>query len=519
MKFNTISIIILLLSLSSHAKFMMAGTSLQDSTAYDIVVAADGSGDYTKVQDAINAAPNNSANRTVVFIKPGTYKEKLVVLSVKKKLTLLGESFETTILTYDDHAGITSDYASTKIMAEDFFAENITFQNTIDSRVSGGQAAALWVEADRAMFHKCKITGFQDTYYLKTNTRSYMKDCIIDGTTDFIYGSGIALFENCIIRNRKDSHITASSQAVGKNKFGFVFKNCVILKYPGESVSNASLGRPWGAGARAVYLNCNIGKHIRPQGFAPWSTDPNHKYYDNINTAYYAVYNCTGAGYKPASLLSVVHILNDTLAAEYTKENIFAANSTTATTLVGDWNPIIENDTCPSILPPANAGQISGETEIPGGTTELLYTVPKIEYADSYVWTLTGGVTGESTSDTILISFDVDFSSGTLTVKGRNSNGDGVSTTLTLSAPTGINDQEESKMMIYPNPVKGVLNIDTEFGFNKLSFYDITGSLVFERSFQENISTTSVQLKQLKGAYLLEISNSKTISYSKIIVE
>lgn len=346
MKLKTISIIILLFSLNTHAKFLMARTSLQDSIPYDITVAADGSGDYSKVQDAINAVPDNSADRTVIFIKPGIYKEKLVIPSNKKKLSLIGESFETTILTYDDHAKITSDYASTKILAEYFYAENITFQNTIDSRKGGSQAAALRIDADRVILYKCKITGFQDTYYLKSNTRSYMKDCIIDGTTDFIYGAGIALFENCIIRNRKNSHITASSQKVGKNKFGFVFKNCIIVKYPGETVSNASLGRPWGNGANVVYLNCKIGSHVRSEGFAPWSTNPNHKYFHNINTAFYGVYNCSGDGYKPAGLLPVVRILSNSQAAQYTKENIFSANSTTAVNLMGDWNPIIETDDC-----------------------------------------------------------------------------------------------------------------------------------------------------------------------------
>lgn len=320
----------------------------ENISIHNMVVALDGSGDYTKVQDAINAVDDNSLRRTIIFIKPGIYKEKLLVPAEKKKVTFLGESYENTILTYDDHAKITSDYASTKILAEDFHAENITFQNTIDDRKNGSQAAALRVDADRAIFHKCKITGFQDTFYLKTNTRTYIKDCIIDGTTDFIYGSGIALFENCIIRNRKDSHITASSKKLGKSKFGFIFKNCSIIKYPWEKVSNATLGRPWGNGANTVYLNCNIGNHIKPEGFAPWSTKPDHKYYHNIDTAYYALYK--GTGYNPENLLSVVHILDDAIAAEYTKENIFAANSTTANKLIGDWDPIIKNDNCPSIV-------------------------------------------------------------------------------------------------------------------------------------------------------------------------
>lgn len=358
MKNAFLSFTILILSFTILSK-LEAETSLGNAVKYDILVAVDESGDYTKVQDAINAAPDNSTNRTIIFIKPGIYKEKILVPAEKKKLTLVGDSWETTILTYDDHGKITSDYASTRVKAEDFFAENITFQNTIDSRNGGSQAAALHIDADRAIFHKCNITGFQDTYYLKSNTRSYMKDCIIDGTTDFIYGSGIALFENCIIRNRKDSHVTASNQALGKNKFGFVFKNCAIEKYPGETVSKASLGRPWGKGANVVYLNCTIGNHIRSQGFAPWSTDPSHKYYQNMNTAFFGVYDCIGEGFQPEKLLPQVQLLNDSVAAEYTKENIFAAGSTTAVTLKGDWNPVIKNDACTSIISPKKLNENS----------------------------------------------------------------------------------------------------------------------------------------------------------------
>ena len=225
--------------------------------------------------------------------------------------------------------------------ADEFFAEGLTFQNTIDSRsgVKGGQAAALRVDADRAIFYKCRITGFQDTYYTGGNKRSYHKECVIEGTTDFIYGNGIALFEDCIINSRKNSHITAHSQKLidGKpaNKFGYVFKNCKLKAYPGEEVTSASLGRPWGNGARVVYLNCSMGPHIRKEGWSIWKGRSNHE------TAYYAEYKNSGPGYAPDDRLAWTHQLTDEEAAIYTKENIFKADSTTATDLKNDWNPVI----------------------------------------------------------------------------------------------------------------------------------------------------------------------------------
>jgi len=353
MKKTYLDLVLLFLLLTVNASFAKS-----NKQKYDIVVAADGSGNYTKVQDAFDAVKDDNKERTVIFVKAGTYKEKLKLNTHKKNVTLIGESYKNTILTYDDYSAIakgTDKCYSVLIEADDFFAENITFENTIDHRLEqykeGGQGVALMVTGDRNIFHKCKITGFQDTFYLKSNGRTYVKDCIIDGTTDFIFGAGIALFENCLIRVRKDSHITASNQNVGKNKYGFVFKDCVIIKYAGEAVSSVSLGRPWGAGARVVFLNSYEGPQIKADGWAVWTKDAAKNGFDNWQTAYYAEYNCFGLGFKSTSRLSWTHQLNDTESLEYTKEKIFSANSTTAIKLEGDWNPEIKGDSCRSILP------------------------------------------------------------------------------------------------------------------------------------------------------------------------
>ncbi|WP_082564252.1 pectinesterase family protein [Flavobacterium sp. Root420] len=334
----------------------------KDKITYDIIVAKDGSGNFTKVQDAFDAVPDNNSKRTIIFVKAGIYKEKLKLVSTKKNVTLIGEFYKNTILTYDDYAEIaggTSKSFSTLIEADDFYAENITFENTIDSNLpqykKGGQAVALMVNGDRCIFHNCKISGFQDTFYLKANKRTYIKDCIIDGTTDFIFGSSIALFENCFIQSKRDSYITASNQDVGKNKYGFVFKDCVIMANPNGDATEVSLGRPWGAGANVVFINCFEESHIIPEGWSVWSKDPEHKAFNNWKTTFYAEYNCYGPGYKPNNRISWSHQLNETEASKYTKEKIFAANTTTANNLEGDWNPIIEDDNCKIILPSKKA--------------------------------------------------------------------------------------------------------------------------------------------------------------------
>jgi pectinesterase len=316
--------------------------------ATELVVAADGSGDFLNVQDAVDAVPLNASTRTVIRIKPGTYREKIRVPQEAINLSLIGQSYENTILTFDDYAGKTPNYASTLVLADDFYAENITFQNTVDSRsgLDNGQAAALRIEGDRVVFFQCRIMGFQDTYYTGRNKRSYHKDCVIEGTTDFIYGDGIALFEDCTIINRKDSHITAHSQKLrgGEHvsKFGYVFLNCTIVKHAEEQVTHASLGRPWGNAARVVYLNCDLGEHIRAEGWSEWAGRENHQ------TAFFAEYNNRGPGYQPNQRLPWTYQLTDAQASEYTKQNIFRANTTSAVHFASDWNPDIK------ILSPQN---------------------------------------------------------------------------------------------------------------------------------------------------------------------
>src|SRR5690606_2784797 len=289
---------------------------------YHFVVSQDGSGDFSKVQDAINAVPDLRANETVIFIKNGIYKEKLILPSTKTNVTLIGEDETKTILTYDDYASKqnrfgenigTSGSSSFFVFGDGFTAKHITFENA-----SGpvGQAVAVRIDGDKVMFENCRFLGFQDTLYPHgRNSRQYYKNCYIEGTTDFIFGWSTAVFENCEIYSKKGgSYITAASTDEDA-KYGFVFINCKLTGDAPEG--SVYIGRPWRPYAQTVFIDCHMGKHIKKEGWHNWNKP------DAEKTAFYAEYNSSGPGANAKKRVSWAHQLTKEEIGKYTLERIF----------------------------------------------------------------------------------------------------------------------------------------------------------------------------------------------------
>ncbi len=285
-----------------------------------ITVAQDGSGDYTTIQAAIDDCKSFPDKRITIHIKNGVYYEKVLVPACNTKLSLIGESAEKTIISFNDYfkkidRGRNSTFYTytLKIEADDFVAENLTIENTAGPV---GQAVALHVSGDRCVFRNCILLGHQDTLYTEgENRRQYFVDCHIQGTTDFIFGEATVLFDDCTIKNLSDSYITAASTAKGKT-YGYVFRHCKLIAADG--VKKAYLGRPWRDYANVVYLNCELGAHIAPAGWANW------KGTNRNQTAYYAEYQNTGKGANTSQRVAWSHQLTDQEAAKYTIENILS---------------------------------------------------------------------------------------------------------------------------------------------------------------------------------------------------
>lgn len=298
---------------------------------YDFVVAKDGSGNFFTVQEAINAVPDFRKNvRTRILVRKGVYKEKVVVPASKINVSLVGE--EGAVLTYDDYAAKpnafgenmgTSGSSSCYIYGPDFYAENITFENS-----SGpvGQAVACFVSGDRAYFKNCRFLGFQDTLYTYgKDSRQYYEDCYVEGTVDFIFGWSTALFNRCTIHSKGDGYLTAPSTDKGK-PYGYVFYDCTLTADTG--VSKVFLSRPWRPYGQAVFIRCHMGKHILPEGWNNWGKK------DAEKTVFYAEYESTGQGANPKARAAFSHQLKNLKGYEI--ESILLGND--------GWNPVKHGD-------------------------------------------------------------------------------------------------------------------------------------------------------------------------------
>ena len=280
-----------------------------------IVVAADGSGDFTTIQQAVDHAPENNNRRVVIQIRPGVYREQIRVGPGKRYLTFRGEDPHKTILTYPlsaQQAGNTRLAFSTFVNADDFRAENLTFENSFGT---GSQAVALFVDADGASFHNCRFKGWQDTLFVNGG-RHFFKDCYIEGHVDFIFGNASAVFEDCTIHSKGKGYVTAHYRTSSEENTGFVFLRCRLTGQDTES--GVYLGRPWRPYARVVFVDCWLGGHIKPEGWDNWKDPAREK------TAWFGEYKSKGPGANPAGRVTWSRQLNDSEAKLFSRDRFLS---------------------------------------------------------------------------------------------------------------------------------------------------------------------------------------------------
>ena len=324
---------------------------------YDLVVARDGSGNFTTVQAAINAAPTGRTIPYRIFIRNGKYVETVNIPSNKPFIQLIGESVAGTLITFNNAASTplagggtigTFNSATVIVNANDFSAMNISFSNSFGD---GSQAVAVQVNGDRAAFSNCRFLGNQDTLLTNgtTGLRQYFKNCYIDGNVDFIFGSAIAVFDSCVIYAKTrtstgSSFITAANTPAGQ-AYGYILRNCKIPANTGGTLYY--LGRPWQnstgaspvANNKVVYLNATLGTSIQPAGWTIWDAGT------NTSLIYYAEYqshNFSGGLTDISQRVPWSFQLADTDTSNFSLSKAF-----------GTWDPCSASPNLCSFQPPS----------------------------------------------------------------------------------------------------------------------------------------------------------------------
>ncbi|KAL7602427.1 pectinesterase [Lactuca sativa] len=264
-----------------------------------VVVARDGTGNFTTIAAAVAAAPSRGKGRHVIQIKAGIYKENLVIPRNKANIMLVGDGMNSTIITsnknfVDGYTTFTS--ATLTVVGNNFLARDLTIMNT--SGPEKHQAVALRVTSDAAFYH-CQFISHQDTLYAHSLSQLY-RECAIHGTIDFIFGNAAAIFERCLILVRKPilgqkNVITAQGRLDPNQNTGISLQDCTIMAAPDFKVKERAnfstfLGRPWRNYSRTIVMRSYLGDIIDPQGWCPWNE------YSNLETVEYIEYNNFGPG-------------------------------------------------------------------------------------------------------------------------------------------------------------------------------------------------------------------------------
>jgi pectin methylesterase-like acyl-CoA thioesterase len=318
---------------------------------FDAIIAADGTGDYTTVQAAIDGAPASASSPYLIYIKDGRYTGHVEIPVNKPFIHLIGQSKDGVIIADNQLAGDAGDgtpwghvslTATVVVNATDVYFENITFENTWGyEKQTGPQALAMNTNNDRIIFKNCAMRSYQDTWITSTrgiNDRHYLQNCHIAGAVDYIYGSGNVFLDACTLYNTRPSggYIVAPSHQTGTD-WGYVFSNCII---DGPAGVITYLGRPWKNAPKTVFLNaiCKVDVYASgwyykmgaiPAIFADYGTmDANGNPLDLSQRIEDYEYDDNGTTIRGKAKKS----LTDEEAAQYTLQNVMKGTD--------DWDPL-----------------------------------------------------------------------------------------------------------------------------------------------------------------------------------
>jgi pectinesterase len=305
-------------------------------TVTTITVAKDGTGNYSTVQAAINAVVANNTSRTVISVKNGTYSEVVTIPSNKINISIIGQSETGVVITFGNAANLTNPATGTTYgtggsatffsNGAGLFVNNVTIANS--SGTANGPGLAVNITSDKTVFTNCKFLGRQDTWY-GSNCRVYLKNCYVEGTTDFVFGSATAYFDGCSIYSYGGTALTAANTA-SYITYGLVFNGCTVT---GASGVSTLLGRTWGGYAATTFVNSSLSSIISAAGWNDWGNTANDA------TARYSEYGNTGAGASTSGRVSWDKLLTSSQAASYTSYLNVLKTTYSTSPITDNWDP------------------------------------------------------------------------------------------------------------------------------------------------------------------------------------
>ncbi|KAK7392210.1 hypothetical protein VNO78_20640 [Psophocarpus tetragonolobus] len=293
-----------------EAKRKVRGPDLKlrqaESNKVSITVSQDGSGDFKTITEALKSIPLGNTKRVIVSIAPGVYREKVMIPRTLPFITLLGDSGDPPTITGNDTASVvgrTFQSATVAVDASYFVAINIKFENSAPHVIGrrGEQAVALRISGTKAAFYNCSFNGAQDTLYDHKGLH-YFNNCSIQGSVDFIFGSGKSLYENCNLNSttKKVASITAQKRTNSSLESGFSFKNCTVT-----GSGQVYLGRAWGDYSRVVFSYTYMDNIVLSKGWSDWGDQKRD------SRVYYGEYKCSGPGANLAGRVPWARVLTD----------------------------------------------------------------------------------------------------------------------------------------------------------------------------------------------------------------